>query len=555
MTESYPSDQLLNALSGTTDAQQEVLFLPIGEAPYYTSFYKMLYRLLDVARRAGDLRVYKDATGALKFGVRPGRWLNGDTAVNYAGATSQTLADNATNYIYLTASGVLTVNQSDFPVPSETPHLPLATIATGTSSAGGVTGIYAHGDITDYRGRAFLSVPGAAGGGGNAEADAFFAATDISGAEAETLSAGSSSDAQSLHTHANKLGTTLASGNILVGNGSNVATAVAMSGDATIANTGAVTISRNKMELFHFPSVGTTKTLQHAYEDGNILYLGAGNSGVIRTIWFTTHTFPEGGDNSARLRIYSGTGNLTPPYAPNANYLLVDLPLFSLMGCWFTGEPTTPRWIETSIFDSGVDAGRHKSFQLRLPMPFSNGCLIQVGYGNGVNFVPLSTAVWSWVSYETGTLPSGLGDYRLRSAGFHGNLTSNQPTVFLNRASGDGVLAAILASQQVTDPGEYEYNWSFKFDGASSPQWETSGTEDLFGCNPFYFDLGTIQRLRGGTIAKLSIASPAQYVHESYRIFDSDPLCWANGAIGYLGSHAFTGTQTAHIETLFYEKP
>jgi len=198
MTESYPSDQLLNALSGTTDAQQEVLFLPIGEAPYYTSFYKMLYRLLDVARRAADLRVYKDAAGALKFGVRPGRWLNGDTAVNYAGASNQTLADNATNYVHLTAAGTLTVNQSGFPVPSATPHLPLATVATGTASATGVAGFYAHEDITDYRGRAFLTVSGASG---NAEADAFFADTDISGAEAETLTAGSSSDASSLHVH------------------------------------------------------------------------------------------------------------------------------------------------------------------------------------------------------------------------------------------------------------------------------------------------------------------------------------------------------------------
>ena len=39
------------------------------------------------------------------------------------------------------------------------------------------------------------------------------------------------------------LSATLASTNILVGNGSNVATAVALSGDATLANTGAVTVS------------------------------------------------------------------------------------------------------------------------------------------------------------------------------------------------------------------------------------------------------------------------------------------------------------------------
>lgn len=41
------------------------------------------------------------------------------------------------------------------------------------------------------------------------------------------------------------LSTTLSSGNLFVGNGSNVATGVALSGDATMANTGAMTIANN----------------------------------------------------------------------------------------------------------------------------------------------------------------------------------------------------------------------------------------------------------------------------------------------------------------------
>jgi len=65
MSELYPSDADLNALSGTADAEQGVAYPTIFESPYYTTFYKMLYRLLDVARRAGDLRVCKD--GDLTF--------------------------------------------------------------------------------------------------------------------------------------------------------------------------------------------------------------------------------------------------------------------------------------------------------------------------------------------------------------------------------------------------------------------------------------------------------------------------------------------------------
>ena len=148
MTEIYPTDSELNALSGTSDAQQEVLFVTTGESPYYTSFYKMLYRLLDVSRRAGDLRVYKD--GDLTFGIRAGAWLDGDTVVTKAEASAQSLTNNATNYIYYTSAGVLTVNTTGFP---GTPHIPMAQIVTSA-------GTYDLGDITDDRGRAFVKPAG-----------------------------------------------------------------------------------------------------------------------------------------------------------------------------------------------------------------------------------------------------------------------------------------------------------------------------------------------------------------------------------------------------------
>ena len=149
MTELYPSDASLNALSGTADPEQQVHYPAIGESPYYTSFYKMLHRLLNVSRRAGDLRVYQD--GPLSFGVRAGQFADGDTVTSYAGSSGNALTEGATNHIYLTAGGVLTVSTVGFPDPSAEPHIPLATIAT---AAGG----YAQGDIVDCRGRALLHV-------------------------------------------------------------------------------------------------------------------------------------------------------------------------------------------------------------------------------------------------------------------------------------------------------------------------------------------------------------------------------------------------------------
>jgi len=154
MTEFYPSDAELNALSGTNDADQEVLYVSTGESPYYASFYKMLYRLLLVAKRAGDLRVYKD--GDMTFGVRSGRYYNGDTFVSYTGSTANALTNNATNYIYLTVSGSLVTNTTGFPAPSVTPHIPLATI---TTSAGNYS--ITDGDLVDERGRAIFQICGA----------------------------------------------------------------------------------------------------------------------------------------------------------------------------------------------------------------------------------------------------------------------------------------------------------------------------------------------------------------------------------------------------------
>ncbi|HET6427988.1 MAG TPA: hypothetical protein VFJ30_06250, partial [Phycisphaerae bacterium] len=116
MTESYPSDSILNALSGTSDSEQGIYFPAISDKPWYLSFYKMLYRLLAATIRSGDLRVYKD--GTLTFGVRAGKFLDGDTVRNYSAAAAQALTNNATNYIYITAAGTLTVNTTGFPTPS-----------------------------------------------------------------------------------------------------------------------------------------------------------------------------------------------------------------------------------------------------------------------------------------------------------------------------------------------------------------------------------------------------------------------------------------------------
>ena len=162
MAETPLTDAQANALSGATDGDTDIAFPTIGESPYHTTLYRLLHRVLTLAKSVNALRVYKD--GDLTFAVRPGNASGGSVIYACAGAAAQALTDDATNYVYLVINGAnldLTVNTTGLPDPATTPHLPLATIDTGTASIGGVSGTYDGADITDLRGRAIFRVVGA----------------------------------------------------------------------------------------------------------------------------------------------------------------------------------------------------------------------------------------------------------------------------------------------------------------------------------------------------------------------------------------------------------
>jgi hypothetical protein len=153
MGEVYPSDnKLLNLQS---DSETGVEFIPTGTAPYYLQFRKLLYRLLLASRRANDLRVYDE--GGLDIGVKAGAFWLGTDAVNYAGSSGNTLADDkAAIYVYLNAEGdLITDEYSSFPDMATTPHVRLAVVAT---SAGDII------SIADQRGGHHYALPYGAGG-------------------------------------------------------------------------------------------------------------------------------------------------------------------------------------------------------------------------------------------------------------------------------------------------------------------------------------------------------------------------------------------------------
>ena len=142
------------ALAGTTD---DVGLTFIAEN---ASFFDLATNNNAVRGRimqiGNNLRVVKDAANpSLSYGVFSGDFSYGPTSVSYAGSTGNALTNNATNYIYLTPAGVLTVSTSAFP---STPNLALATIATGSASVATTTGAYDFVDIVDYRQDAVFNV-------------------------------------------------------------------------------------------------------------------------------------------------------------------------------------------------------------------------------------------------------------------------------------------------------------------------------------------------------------------------------------------------------------
>ena len=116
---------------------------------------------------------------------------------------------------------------------------------------------------------------------------------------------------------------TLTNGNIIVGNGSNVATAVAMSGDATIINTGALTISNQAVTFSKMQHISTQHLVgRHAAGNGDIQQISLGTN-----LSMTGSTLnAAGGGGYTYLAITLSVPNTTYNKAAlaGANYLAIQ---------------------------------------------------------------------------------------------------------------------------------------------------------------------------------------------------------------------------------------
>ena len=176
MAETALTAALADALSATTDTDTDLVYPTIGEATYYTTMYRQLQRIAEMAKMPGNaLRVCQD--GALTVEIRPGHVVVGSTEYDYAGSAGDAVADNQTNYVYVTETNLgadtVTINTSGFPSDG-TFHIPLAVVLTGSASASGTNFHYR--DITDWRDRGILAVTGYAQI--SAEAEGTYAANE-----------------------------------------------------------------------------------------------------------------------------------------------------------------------------------------------------------------------------------------------------------------------------------------------------------------------------------------------------------------------------------------
>jgi len=148
----------VTAKSASTDTNTGIIAPTIGQTGYQTTTFDDLAKTERMLAGVNGLRVVKVGTGT-NCGVWSGSFMHDGAAVAYAGAATQALTNNDTNYVYLTAAGTLTVNITGFPSAA---HVPLATVAVGTESAAAVSGAYNHVDIVDYRPRSIFRTVGQA---------------------------------------------------------------------------------------------------------------------------------------------------------------------------------------------------------------------------------------------------------------------------------------------------------------------------------------------------------------------------------------------------------
>lgn len=359
-------------------------------------------------------------------------------------------------------------------------------------------------------------------------------------------------------------------------------------------------------EILDYPPVGPSYT---QWRDGttassttgatvgpHLLKLDAGTSGVVREVTFIMSlggSWTLADIINMHIKVFADCGTLTGAdlTTPPADYLVADIPLSAVFGTYFipgtsytdltgrggSGSTSAANYVQCKVgkIDAHLtmDNGGYESTDaiavtIKYPMPFSNGIYIQLGqyYGVAQEWTPLdgTTGAYTFVTYDLGALPVGrLGQYRFRTSSWSGVIDSTHNATFITKASGYGCAAAVYCSLQAENVNEaslmLEANWSFKTNGGSTYNWQSSGGEDIFGTRGVYFFQagafidgdGT-----GGCFYKLTHGEAAKMTIEGARSFHETPIQWSSGVTGmlpwYNGGASPSNVGDGHVTFVYY---
>lgn len=314
-------------------------------------------------------------------------------------------------------------------------------------------------------------------------------------------------------------------------------------------------------DVLSYPAFGVRKCfprdLRHT-DAGNLdpylFYQGHGKAGCVRRIWFLfllDNTFVLHLQNY-RIRIYADCGDVADfanPGTPTADipldllfggrYRLLDLaangPIdqenMGPISCHFDGDP---------VLNNGV------SVVWELPIPYSDGCLVQLWYddlGGGGFAAQLPT--YSMAEYDDGDLPASPYEaWRLRSAETSGALAYEATRTLMDVESGSGLVCGFFAAcDGATGPEYAENNVIFRLNGDEGNTWESSSLEDIFN-NPYYWSRGFRIGPRFGTFyAEMT----SEYQFQSYRWLE---IPFESGCVGLWTNNYPTYTTAVEAEFL-----
>lgn len=332
-----------------------------------------------------------------------------------------------------------------------------------------------------------------------------------------------------------------------------------------LTNLNAGNIANNPQILLDPPHIGpSSNTGPHTLTGNNSAGVKLAGAGIARSIWGQIHLGSDSNLNSnlkdLRLQGFPDSGGTT-----NLAFLAVDFSLADLF-CNRFRFPTNGPWAidrdSWGVFTSDrstnlIYGGYIKTFELRLPMPFTNGLLVRITNA-------AAGSLWNLGYININSQPaadlSALGAYqtwRLRSKTTT-SATAGGASNFLFAATGPGICVGWM--QSLFDSNNQGLNTFLDSIGptfytAPGVTWSVSGGDDL-SLQTYIMKSGVSFGTYGGVMHRWfgpsELNPDQQSAVEFYRWFPRDGPHWTNGVSVYIPDSEAISAMSA---TMFYYAP